>query len=103
MLRLAVGLTPSFGAATPEAFIAADLNRDGAITALDALEVLRAAVGLDSANAPRWVFIDAQADLSDAARDSVPQDTGVMLDALPAAGADIALTGILLGHLSEFA
>ncbi|NYS26226.1 hypothetical protein HUK65_14620 [Rhodobacteraceae bacterium 2376] len=102
VLRLAVGLTPSFGPATPEAFIAADINADGRVTALDALEVLRAAVGLESEHGPRWVFVDADADLTHIDRDTVEYDTGVMVDALTQ-DAEVSMTGILLGSMQEFA
>ncbi len=74
VLRLAVGLEPSFGPATPRDLVAADVDRDGTITVNDALEVLRAAVGLETANPPEWLFLDPQADPGDgiAAAESVP-------------------------------
>jgi VCBS repeat-containing protein len=37
VLRLAVGLSPSWGTTSPMDFIAADINQDGRVTALDAL------------------------------------------------------------------
>ncbi len=48
VLRIAVGLAPSFAAdgLRMADFVAADLNRDGRVTAVDALEALRVAVGL---------------------------------------------------------
>ncbi len=105
VLRLAVGLAPSFGDATPEAFIAADINRDGQVTALDALEVLRSAVGLVSENAPQWVFVDANADLSQtvAGRHAVSYDTGVQIDGFDADMGGFDMKGILLGDMSAFA
>lgn len=54
ILRLAVGLSPSFGPATPYDLIAADLDRNGAVPVADALDTLRFAVGLDGTNAPEW-------------------------------------------------
>lgn len=102
VLRMAVGLAPSFGAAQAQHVIAADINRDGEVTAADALEVLRAAVGLSSDHAPRWVFFDAATewealDLS-AANTHLPD--GLELEA-GWTGADLALTGILLGNLPD--
>ena len=103
VLRLAVGIQPSFGPAPGEAFIAADMNRDGKITALDALEVLRAAVGVPSANTPGWVFIDADADLSGLNRHNAEAPVGVSLGAIEESMGSISLTGILLGNMQEFA
>ena len=62
VLRIAVGLAPSFGPAQPQNFVAADLTGDGRVTAGDALDVLRHAVGLDSQHAPEWAFFDANLD-----------------------------------------
>ncbi|NYS26467.1 VWD domain-containing protein [Rhodobacteraceae bacterium 2376] len=104
VLRMAVGLTPSFGEATPEAFIAADMNRDGQINAQDALEVLRAAVGLESANAPQWVFVDAEADLSETVtgRDAVNYETGVQVAGFDGDLSGLDMKGILLGDMSAY-
>ncbi len=98
VLRLAVGLEPSFGPATPEAYIAADFNRDGAVTSADALNILRVAVGLDSDVQPRWVFVDAAADLAATitGRDAVNYETGAILSE---AQDSVMLKGILLGNL----
>lgn len=104
VLRLAVGLAPSWGTASPLNFIAADINQDGSVTALDALEVLRAAVGLNSVNQPRWVFLDADVDLSGVDRDNVPVEAGVRIDPLSIDGmTDLSMTGVLLGSMQEFA
>ncbi|NYS24540.1 hypothetical protein HUK65_06000 [Rhodobacteraceae bacterium 2376] len=104
VLRLAVGLNPSFGPAQALNFIAADMNGDGTITALDALEVLRAAVGLASDNAPRWVFVDSAIDWEalDLSRSNVQFDTGITI-AAGDSDLDLGLTGILLGNMAEVA
>lgn len=102
VLRIAVGLQPSFGPTTPEALIAADIDGSGAVTASDALEVLRAAVGLSSVHAPRWVFINAEADLAGMTADSVSYETGIHLDSVPEAIAGLDMKAILLGQMSEF-
>ncbi|MGY6535528.1 MAG: VCBS domain-containing protein [Pararhodobacter sp.] len=102
VLRLAVGVAPSFGPAAPEAMIAADINGDGQITAADALDVLRVAVGLEGAHAPRWVFIDADADLSQVDRGTVAYDIGIAVNGLDQ-DTEVGMKGILLGSMQEFA
>ena len=103
VLRLAVGLEPSFGPATPEAYVAADMDGNGQIDVFDALEVLRAAVGLESDYGPRWVFVDTEALTEDMDRTSVDYDTGVAIADLTADMAGVDMTGILTGHMHEFA
>jgi hypothetical protein len=102
VLRLALGLPPSFGPAQAAHFVAADINADGRITATDALEVLRAAVGLASTHAPRWIFVDSALDLDglglDAANTQVP--TGIAIAGMAGDLTDLSMTGILLGHMS---
>lgn len=101
VLRIAVGMNPTWGAARPENLIAADINRDGGITALDALEVLRAAVGMQSSNAPEWVFLDANADLSGITPTSVTYQTGAAVTASNGTfGVD--MTSILLGNMEAY-
>ncbi|MGY6536623.1 MAG: Ig-like domain-containing protein [Pararhodobacter sp.] len=102
IMRLAVGLAPSWGPAAPLDFIAADIDQDGAVTALDALEVLRFAVGSHSASQPRWVFLDSEADLSAIDRTNAAVDTGIRIDALTAGLTDVSMTGVLLGNMQEY-
>ncbi|MCC6000321.1 MAG: hypothetical protein JJU19_05570 [Pararhodobacter sp.] len=101
VLRMAVALEPSFGAATPTAFIAADINRDGQVTADDALSILRLASGLDSDVRPQWVFVDAAADLGSTVtgRNAVNYATGAQL---AEAQDSVMLKGILLGNFDTF-
>ncbi|MGY6534276.1 MAG: hypothetical protein ACXIVG_02910, partial [Pararhodobacter sp.] len=82
--------------------IAADMNGDGQVTAADALEILRHAVGLPGVHAPRWVFLDAQTDWDalGISRSTVQFDTGITIEA-GAGDVDLALTGILLGNMAE--
>lgn len=101
ILRLAVGLEPGFGQARPADFIAAEANGDGEVTAADALEVLRHAVGLPGAFNPNWVFVDANADLS-TVYGLVAYSTGSSFQALQG-DMSLAMSGILVGSLSEFA
>ncbi|WP_372614868.1 dockerin type I domain-containing protein [Aquicoccus sp.] len=105
VLRLAVGLEPSWGPAEAHDYIAADVNGDGEVTAQDALDVLRHAVGLDTEHAPEWVFVDADDtdQLADIRRDSVSYETGIDPAGLDAETADMTLTGILRGNMEEYA
>ncbi|MDA7963994.1 beta-propeller fold lactonase family protein [Ruegeria sp.] len=98
VLRIAVGLDPTFGPATPENLIAADITQDGTINALDALAILQVAVGLETAHDAEWVFLDADADLSGITRTNVSYDTGVSVTIVDGAvSAD--MTSILLGNV----
>ncbi len=100
VLRIAVGLDPTWGPATAENLIAADINRDGAVNALDAIAVLQVAVGQSSSHQAEWVFIDADADLSAVTRTNVSYETGtdiVVVDNVLAAD----MTSILLGNLES--
>ncbi|WP_420793528.1 dockerin type I domain-containing protein [Roseinatronobacter alkalisoli] len=103
VLRLAVGLSPSWGTASPMDFIAADINQDGQVTALDALEVLRAAVGLQSANQPRWFFMDSDADLSHIDRNDTRVEEGIRFDPAVTDTSNLSMTGVLLGNMQEYA
>ncbi|MCG7522192.1 dockerin type I domain-containing protein [Ruegeria sp. Ofav3-42] len=98
VLRISVGLDPTFGPASPENLIAADFNRDGSVNALDALEILRVAVGLPTAQRPEWVFLDDDADLSGITRQNVSYETGVDVVAVDGVIAT-DMTSILLGNV----
>ena len=100
-LRMAVGLAPSWGPAAATDFIAADIDGNGAVTTADALSILRIAVGLPAEAAPRWVFLDAEADLSEVDRSNVTYEEGLSLAALAAAETP-SLVGILIGHVQEY-
>ena len=101
VLRIAVGVSPSFGEVSAQHLIAADINGDGRVTALDALEVLRAAVGVSSANAPRWVFFDAETDWDalDLSRTNTHVETGVSVASLTENIGGVDMVGILLGNM----
>jgi hypothetical protein len=102
VLRMAVGLDPSFGPASAQNFIAADINADGRVTALDALEVLRAAVGLPAEHAPRWVYFTAETDFSELEldRNATYVESGIDITTL-SGDQPLAMSGILLGNIEH--
>lgn len=75
-LRISVGLDPTWGPASPENLIAADINQDGRVNALDALMILQTSVGLTPEHSPEWVFLDEEADLSGITYRNVAYETG---------------------------
>jgi len=98
-LRLAAGLTPSWGAADTEHLLAADLNGDGAVTVADALGILRHSAGLYSSDAtPGWAFLPPDLDLSGV--DGAAPGAAYHLD-VDAIHADQSLdmTAILIGNV----
>ncbi len=95
---MAVGLDPTFGPAAPEHFIAADINQDGRVTALDVLEILRYAVGLETLYEPEWVFLNTATDMTGLNRSSVNYDT-VLDGSAPDGDLEFATIAILLGNI----
>jgi len=98
VLRLSVGLDPTWGPAAPENLIAADITRDGTINALDALAILKIAVGQPTDTPAEWVFLDKNADLSDITRQVVEYDTGASVSMIDGVFS-VDMTSILLGNL----
>ncbi|MES0824998.1 hcalcium-binding protein [Ruegeria sp. SCP11] len=98
VLRISVGLDPTWGPAAPENLIAADITQDGTVTAFDALVILQVAVGLPSAHDAEWVFLDDDADLSGITSANVNYETGVDVTALDNV-ITTDMTSILLGNL----
>ncbi|WP_170479814.1 dockerin type I domain-containing protein [Ruegeria arenilitoris] len=98
ILRIAVGLDPTFGPATPENLIAADLNQDGIVSSMDALIVLRNAVGLPTEYPARWVFLDAETDLSAISETNVRYVSGTQVTVTDGEFAT-EMTSILLGNI----
>lgn len=99
-LRMAVGLQPSFGPATPGDLISADMNLDGRVTVSDALDILRAAVGLGPDHPPEWLFLDSAADLAAISSGEVGLSTGTTLTVPQDAPLEFSMTAILLGDLA---
>jgi len=58
-LKMAVGMNPNTdgSAVSPYQYLAADINKDGVIRAVDALNILKMAVKLDTAPANEWLFV----------------------------------------------
>lgn len=102
-LRIAVGIDPSWGPATPLDHIAADITGDGRVSTADALEILRIAVGLHSDHAPRWIFLDEEGvqSVMDGTHSGI-FDNRFDISGSPD-GADLSLTGILVGSLEVWA
>ncbi|CUJ97936.1 Serralysin C precursor [Ruegeria denitrificans] len=100
VLRISVGLDPTWGPATPENLIAADITQDGTVNALDALVILQTAVGLPTAHEAEWVFLDDDADLSGITSNNVNYESGMDVTVIDNAfSAD--MTSILLGNLEQ--
>jgi len=100
VLRLAVGLQPSFGPATPHDLIAADVDVSGQLGVDDALDILRMAVGLDvqDASPGSYVMLDPNDPLDGLSPDDVAYDTGVDIDHAMA-GDTLGIQVVLLGDL----
>ncbi|WP_170376914.1 beta-propeller fold lactonase family protein [Ruegeria atlantica] len=98
VLRMSVGLDPTWGPATPENLIAADITQDGMVNALDALAILQIAVGLPTAHEAEWVFLDDDADLSGITEINVSYETGVDVTVVDNV-ISTDMTSILLGNL----
>ncbi len=99
ILRIAVGLQPSFGPATPTARIAADFDRDGTVSVSDALGVLRLAVGLSAGTVPEWLFLDPESDLAAVAAGTAPLTEGMRLSVPPDGTLEFMMTAILPGNV----
>ena len=100
ILRIGVGLAPSFGPATPHDLIAADVDSSGDITVNDALNVLRAAVGLETPGAAPgdYVLLDAGQSFDAMHAGSITYDRGFDLDH-ELAGDTLDLQIVILGDL----
>ncbi|WP_299665143.1 hcalcium-binding protein [uncultured Ruegeria sp.] len=98
VLRISVGLDPTWGPAVAENFIAADITRDGSVNALDALAILQVAVGQSTEHDAEWVFLDAIVDLSGITRNNVVYDTGADVTMVDEA-LSIDMTSVLLGNV----
>ncbi len=98
VLRIAIGLDPTFGPPSAENLIAADINRDGTVGALDALVVLQNALGMTTRHDAEWVFLDDDADLSGITRTNVVYETGTRVTVTDGEFTT-DMTSILLGNI----
>ncbi|WP_306151029.1 CAP domain-containing protein [Roseovarius sp. MMSF_3281] len=103
ILRLSVGLTPSFGPATPQDLIAADVDFSGGIKVDDALDTLRAAVGLETENAApgAYVLLDPEQPLDMVSVDNVTYSHGVNITH-DHVGTPLDIDVVVLGDLGSF-
>lgn len=99
VLRMAVGLDPTYGAASPADLVAADIGGNGRVDVFDALTVLNVALGFEVATPPRWRFLDAGADLSGVRAENTKVPDGVRLDIPDSGLPEIGLTALLTGHI----
>jgi len=98
ILRMAMGLTD------PDAFelIAADVDRDGAVTAADAQAVFRSSAGLEAEGATgQYVLLDGNGDYSGARLDDTGYTGGVDIPAL-SDDMEVSLMALRLGHMDQF-
>lgn len=98
-LRLAVGLATTSGSKDAFAYIAADFNQDGRVSAQDALEILKYSVGFRDLDA-EWKFLDADEDYSGISRSNTVHQDSESLEAM-STNLEINMTGILLGDVND--
>ena len=96
-LKIGVGVTQD---ATPHQLIAADVNQNGKVNAQDALEILKIAVNHEDALDKRFVFVDADQDLSGMTARKAQYQTGIRMDDLNVDISDQDFIGILLGDVN---
>ncbi|NBT41453.1 MAG: tandem-95 repeat protein [Alphaproteobacteria bacterium] len=96
-LKIGVGVTQD---ATSHQLIAADVNQNGKVNAQDALEILKIAVNHEDALDKRFVFVDADQDLSGMTARKAQYQTGMRMDDLNADLSDQDFIGILLGDVN---
>ena len=99
ILRMSVGLDPTFGEADAFDFVAADVDGNGAVTAHDALDVLRHTVGLDAGDVGHIALIDEVA--ANPTRTQVAAERGVDLGTAPDPD-DLDITAVRLGDLGIY-
>jgi peptidyl-prolyl cis-trans isomerase A (cyclophilin A) len=92
-------VNPSGRALSPYQALAADFDGNGAVSLADALGVLRHAVGLPAATAPRWAFVD-EADAGMPARATTsPGLVPATLAGVTPVDGHVGLVGVLRGDV----
>ena len=98
-LKLAVGLPASIHANEKFKYISADFNRDGIVSPIDALSILKYSVDAQTTHEAEWIFIDSYADYSHLNKSDVNYSEGVSLD-VQFFDNYVNLTGILIGDVN---
>ncbi len=100
-LKIAVGINPNSdgSAVSPYQYLAADVNHDGAVKAVDARDILRMAVKLSTAPEKEWLFVPESVGSETMSRSNVlwpDNPIPVTLDA----DQDLHLIGIVSGDVN---
>jgi hypothetical protein len=95
VLRMAIGIDPDGGAADAFDFIAADVDRNGRVEVVDAVEVLRHVIGQPAEGAGDYVLIDG--DPGPQSRDAVVYDA--VVDAVLDGDTSLDLAAVPLGDV----
>ena len=98
-LRLSAGLKTSEGSNSPLDYVAADFNKNGKVTAHDALNLLKYTLGVGDLDA-NWVFVDSAGDYSAITNSNVTYAEGFSAQNI-SANLNISMTGILLGDVND--
>ena len=99
-LRLSVGLSTTSGTQDAFSYIAADINKDGKVTAEDALLILKYSLGLEVDNKAQWVFVDKNSDFSSINKNNVTYQENISFTNF-SSDTTLSVTGILLGDTSD--
>jgi PKD repeat protein len=102
VLRLSVGMKPTWGEATAFDYLAADFNGDGKVNSADAQHMLRAAAGMSTPFEARWVFVESEADLSHITRNNVTLPAGPRIEDFGSGAVQVDMVGIIVGQMQEF-
>ena len=100
-LKIAVNMNPNGDGSTvaPYQYLAADVNRDGKVNVVDALNILKMAVHLDTAPASEWLFVPDSVGAETMNRTAVhwpDSSVSVMLDQ----NQELQLIGIVKGDVN---
>lgn len=98
-LRLSAGLKTSDGSNSSLDYVAADFNKNGKVSAHDALGLHKYTLGLGDLAAD-WVFVDSAGDYSSITKSNVTYDEGFSAQNITA-DLNISMTGILLGDVND--
>jgi hypothetical protein len=100
-LKLAMGLTQLERSVSPYELISADVNQDGRVSTYDAYAIAQIALGKANALSPKFVFLEADQNLSSINRRSVFYDDVADLRYLQDGQYHVDLIGVLLGDVNH--